>query len=171
MKNKIGFFGGSFNPPSKTHISLAKKLLKEKTIDKVIFVPVGDFYNKQELIQAKHRYNMLKIATEELGNVEVSDIEMHINKKLYAADIFELIEKEHNNSENYYIMGADNYNKMHMWKDYEEIKNKYKYIVLERNKKDISSTNIRNMIKNNLNTSDVLDENVLKYIQKNQLYI
>lgn len=59
---KIGFFGGCFNPPTNAHIYLAKKVLKECKLDKVIFVPVGDFYNKKELISAEHRYNMLKIS-------------------------------------------------------------------------------------------------------------
>lgn len=59
---KIGFFGGCFNPPTNAHINLAKKVLKECKLDKVVFVPVGDFYDKKELVPAKHRYNMLKIA-------------------------------------------------------------------------------------------------------------
>ncbi len=59
---RIGFFGGCFNPPTNAHINLAKKALKECNLDKVIFVPVGDFYDKKELELAKHRYNMLEIA-------------------------------------------------------------------------------------------------------------
>lgn len=37
---KIGFFGGSFNPPTKAHINLAKKALNICKLDKVIFVPM-----------------------------------------------------------------------------------------------------------------------------------
>lgn len=59
---KIGFFGGCFNPPTNAHINLAKKVLKECKLDKVIFVPVGNFYDKKELVSGEHRYNMLKIA-------------------------------------------------------------------------------------------------------------
>ena len=40
--SRIGFYGGSFNPPTKAHIELAKKVIKECNLDKVIFVPVGD---------------------------------------------------------------------------------------------------------------------------------
>ncbi len=59
---RIGFFGGCFNPPTNAHINLAKKALKECNLDKVIFVTVGDFYDKKELVPGKDRYNMLKIA-------------------------------------------------------------------------------------------------------------
>ncbi len=61
---KIGFFGGCFNPPTNAHINLAQRALKECGLDKVIFVPVGNFYEKKELISGHHRYNMLKIVCE-----------------------------------------------------------------------------------------------------------
>ncbi len=61
---RIGFFGGSFNPPTNAHINLAKRALEECELDKVIFVPIGDFYEKAGLVSGKHRYNMLKIACE-----------------------------------------------------------------------------------------------------------
>lgn len=59
---RIGFFGGSFNPPTNAHITLAKSAIKICNLEKVIFVPVGDFYEKKDLISGIHRYNMLKIA-------------------------------------------------------------------------------------------------------------
>ena len=76
---KIGFFGGCFNPPTIAHINLVK-LAKEKCkLDKVIFVPVGDFYYKKELAKAKDRYNMLKILCKNEDSLEVSDIELREN--------------------------------------------------------------------------------------------
>ena len=59
---KIGFFGGCFNPPNNLHIEIANNLIKTKKLDKVVFVPVNDYYKKEGLIGAKHRYNMLKLA-------------------------------------------------------------------------------------------------------------
>lgn len=46
---KIGFFGGCFNPPTIAHINLAKKVLEKCNLDKLIFVPIGDFYSKKDL--------------------------------------------------------------------------------------------------------------------------
>ena len=59
---KIGFFGGSFNPPTIAHIELAKKAIKGKELDKVIFVPIGDFYQKDNLESLDNRIEMLKLA-------------------------------------------------------------------------------------------------------------
>ena len=88
---KIGFFGGCFNPPTNIHIKIAIKLIKEGKIDKVIFVPMNDFYKKEDLVQANHRYNMLKLATKDYDNLEVDDIEIKENRNLRAVDAFEII--------------------------------------------------------------------------------
>ena len=66
---KVGFFGGCFNPPTNIHMELANKLIKEGKLDKVIFVPVNDYYNKENLEKAKHRYNMLKLATKNYKDI------------------------------------------------------------------------------------------------------
>jgi nicotinate-nucleotide adenylyltransferase len=46
---KIGFYGGAFNPPTIAHIKMAKKALNELNLDKIIFMPVGDLYQKSNL--------------------------------------------------------------------------------------------------------------------------
>lgn len=139
---KVGFFGGCFNPPNYIHINIANNLIKEKKLDKVVFVPVNDYYKKKDLIEARHRYNMLKLAIKDYNNLYVDDIEIKENKNLYAVDAFKLIAKSKYAKDNiiFFIMGSDNYNKMPNWKDYEIIKDKYKYLIIERNENDIAST-------------------------------
>ena len=86
-------------------------------------------------------------------------------------------------------MGSDNFKKMPSWKNYEEIIKKYKFIVIERpnyeettslenvitykieQPEDMSSTKIRNMLKQGKDTSLYLNKNVTKYIKKHSLYI
>ena len=104
---KIGFFGGCFNPPTIAHIELAKKVLNECKLDKVIFVPVGDFYKKRELAPAIHRYNMLEIECNKINNIEVSDLELNIKENLYAIDAFKLIQKEYPNDANDFTIPMD----------------------------------------------------------------
>ena len=167
---KVGFFGGCFNPPTNTHINLANNLIKEGKLDKVIFVPVGDYYQKQDLVPAIHRYNMLKIACKNFENLEVEDIASIHQEKLFAKDTFKLIyEKYKNNEEIYFIMGSDNFQKMPTWKNYEEIKDKYKYLVLDRTQ-DISSTVIRNKLQNGEYVAEYINPKVLEYIEENRLY-
>ena len=169
-RKKIGFFGGCFNPPSNIHINLANRLIEEQKLDKIVFVPVNDFYKKNDLIEFKHRFTMLKFAIEGNSNLEVDDFEFKENRKLYAIDVFKIIEEKYSNYDIYFIMGSDNYSKLQKWKEYESLK-KYKYIVLDRNDNDISSTKIRNMIKKNSLKDDILNKKVYEYIKKNKLYL
>lgn len=175
--SKIGFFGGCFNPVTNIHIKIANKLIEDKKLDKVIFIPMNDFYKKDGLIEAKHRYNMLKLATNDYPNLEVDDIEIRENRKLCAADAFEIIENSPFATKNckrdtFMIMGSDNYKKMPNWKGYNKIKDKYNYIVIERDENQISSTEIREMIKNNdKRVIEYLPKEVYEYIVKNELYI
>ena len=168
---KIGFFGGCFNPPTNIHIELANNLIKTKKVDKIVFVPVNDTYVKNGLISANHRLNMIKLAIKGYNNLEVDDIEIKENKKLFAVNAFELIKQKYSkNCEIFFIMGSDNFKKMHNWKDYNKIKYQ-KYIVIKRNKNEISSTKIRKMIANNNDeVKKYLSEEVYKYIEKNKLY-
>ena len=168
--DRIGFFGGCFNPPSNIHINLANKLVQENKLDKVIFVPVGDYYDKNELVSAKHRYNMLKLAIKGYSNLEVSDIELGINKKLYASDVFELIANRYIGQDIYFIMGSDNYSKMPKWKDYDYIKDRYKYIVLDRVENSLSSSRIRKMIQEGIDVEEYLNREVIEYIDEYKLY-
>jgi len=186
--SKIGFFGGCFNPPTCAHIDLAKEMLINLKLDKIVFVPVGDYYKKQGLVKAEHRYNMLEIAVCKIDNLEVEDIEIKISKKIYAKDIFEMLSNKYREDELYFIMGTDNFLKMHTWKEYEYIIEKYNYIIVKRanfevdiNKeniiyyipkeiKDVSSTLIRNLLYSNEKIDEYLDKDVYKYIIENKLY-
>lgn len=194
---KIGFFGGCFNPPTIAHITLAKKALKEAKLDKVIFVPIGDFYKKKELLPAIERYNMLKIECEDIENIEVSKLELDIKENLYAIDAFKLIKENFPNDELYFIMGADNFKNIMNWKDSEKLIQEYQYIVLERqninieeyiennlekykNKillikneeyKDFSSSKFREIIKKNKNAKqDIISDRVMNYIKQKNLF-
>ena len=185
---KIGFFGGGFNPISNVHINIAENLVIDNYIDKVMFVPVGDLYNKKGLIEAKHRYNMIKLAIEGNKYLEVEDIEIKLNKNFYASEIFKLLTQKYSNDDVYFIMGTDNFLKMPTWKEYEYIKDRYNYIIISRDYKgninipnvifvdrnktrEVDSTIIRNKISKNDDVSEYLSKKVYNYIKENKLYL
>jgi len=189
MKNKkIGFWGGCFNPPSCAHIDLAVNMLQDLNLDKIFFVPVGDYYEKNGLENSAHRYNMLKIATDKIDNLEVEDIELKTTEKLYAKDAFKILNEKYNESDNYFIMGSDNFLKMPTWKEYESIIEKYKYIIVKRpnfnvninikniiyyepnQTKNISSTIIRKSLKEKKYIEGYIERDVYNYILENKLY-
>ena len=73
----IVVFGGSFNPPLNSHFSLAEQIISEyENVEKLIFVPVNQKYQKKGLLDNKYRYEMLKSVCDKNDKFEVSDIEL-----------------------------------------------------------------------------------------------
>lgn len=142
---KLGFFGGSFNPPTIAHYNLIKQALQEYNFDKVYFVPVNDYYKKENLISINQRIDMLNLLCKNESQIAVLDIEKRIDSKLDAIDIFKILEKKYKNDEIFFFVGEDNYIKMNTWKDYELLK-KYNYIVFQRNDKKNLEITDKNVI-------------------------
>lgn len=201
MQNKgIAIFGGSFNPPINSHITLAKEIMnKFNSIEKLIFVPVSTRYQKQDLAQDEHRYNMLKLICNKEEMLQVSDIELKQEKQLYTIQTLDIFKQKYKDYDIYFVMGTDNLKELETWKEAERLLNEYKIIVLERdndnllqmlqknsflnkykdslikiegiNKIFLSSTMIREKIKNGEEVEQFIDEDVLEYIKENGLYV
>ena len=188
---KIGIFGGPFNPPHKMHKRIALDLIKNGYVDKVIFVPTGNKYNKKDLIDVKDRLEMLKIMTKNSNNLLVSDYEVK-NVLTYTYQTLDYFKSIYPNDEIYFICGTDNLQEIQTWKNYEYILNNYKILVIIRDNdkiidivkqlstnniiitniitKNLSSTKIRNGLRNNEEIKG-LDNDVIDYIKKRKLYI
>lgn len=147
---RYGFFGGSFNPPTKAHLEIAIKALKEFDLDKVFFVPMGNSYDKAELVDERYRCDMINLLAKNEEKINIEDIELGKKDRIFAIDAFNMIEQKYIKSENYFIMGADNFIKIPEWKENEKMIKNYKYIIFERN-----NINIEDFIKNN----DLLQKN------------
>ena len=178
---KLGIYMGCFNPPHKGHINIVNYLLDNGFIDKILIVPTLSYWDKYNLIDIKDRINMLKI----FQNDKIIIDDKH-NDLIYTIDLVRKIEKEHLKEELFIIMGADNIINLDKWKNYQELL-KYNIIVMNRDNIDIKKytsklngkfiiineyeqVNISSSeIRNNLN-SKYLDERVLDYIKKHNLY-
>jgi nicotinate-nucleotide adenylyltransferase len=196
--SKIGLFGGTFNPPTIAHINLANKIIEELKLEKIVFMPMGDSYKKEGIIEAEHRYKMLQIAVKGSTKLQVSYLEIRTEKSLAAIDAFKLIQNEYKNNGLFFIMGADNFKNIEKWKSSEELITNYKYIVIERENIDlkdiISKSKIlkeneenfyivenkeyesisASFIRKNIQNSEIkkyVAKEVLDYINKNGLYI
>lgn len=189
---KIGIFGGCFNPPHKAHKSIAEKLIELGYVDKVIYVPTGNKYNKKDLISDSHRYNMLNEICKKNSSLEVSDYEFKTDLT-YTYQTLDYFKENIKDSEIYFICGADNIIDIENWKNSNYLLANYKFIVVSRDNKnisdiiskysdriipanievgDISSTQIRSKIemKDLIYLKNNLDEEVLSYILENKIY-
>lgn len=192
---KIGIFGGCFNPPHKMHKNIPLELINNGYLDKVIYVPTGDSYNKKDLTSFETRYNMVRLMISDNKNLLVSDIGNKNHGYTYQVlDYFQGIYKQ---DDIYFICGSDNLNEFDTWKNYEYILDNYKLLIIKRNsdnmdlimkrydkykknivisnvkEKYLSSTIIRNNIKNNKKeiAKKELDDSVYEYIENKNLYI
>lgn len=170
MEKKYGFFGGSFNPVTNAHLNLANLIVEKYNLDKVVFVPMGDKYNKQDLISEKDRYEMLKLATNSKEKLEVSDIELNLPYALTMLQAFKKIEEKYSDVKPYFIIGADNLNKLISLPDFEILAKNYEYIVIKRNdiriKDKISENSVLKRFKDHFN---ILEENPYEQISSTEV--
>lgn len=189
---KIGVYVGSFNPIHFAHLKIASQFLNSKLLDKIIFVPAGDEYEKKGLESGKHRFQMVNVATQNNPNFLVSDIEIK-HRKLSTYKTLEIFREEYPNDEIVLIMGADNLKEIYWWDHADVLLSQYKIYVMTRNGLhqenfpeyndnknilfinfdiDICATNIRKDIKNQRFDDAIKNVplEVVEYIKTNKLY-
>lgn len=199
VKKQIVVFGGCFNPPLNSHFSLAEQIVNEyQQIEKIMFVPVNEKYNKDNLIKNEHRYNMLKLVCDKNDKFDVSKIEMDSIRPLYTIETLRILKKMYPKYEIAFTIGSDNLKELHTWRDSDKLMKEFKIYVLKRDKdniKDIinenkflkenkdtfieiknsittnlSSSYIREKIKSNKSIRYLVPEEIINYIKKNKLY-
>ncbi len=132
---RIGVFGGCFNPPHRGHIAIGKYLLDRGYVDKVIYVPTGNLYNKQGLVSDWDRYEMVRLALNDDDRMMVSDYEF--GKLTYTYQTLDYFSGLYPNDEVFFICGSDNLEELKTWRNYREILNKYKLLVIGRNDRKV----------------------------------
>ena len=101
---KVGIFGGSFNPPHKMHKRIGLELIKKGYVDKIIYVPVQDNYNKKDLLPFKDRYNMVKQMIKGNNDLLVSSLARF--GYIYTYMVLDYFSKKYDKV--YFICGCDN---------------------------------------------------------------
>lgn len=198
MNKPVVVFGGSFNPPTNAHFGLAEQILNDYDIDRLLFMPVGDHYQKKDLLPAFIRIEMLREMCKELDNTEVSTIEVEQDKQLPTIETLELLQKQFPNQKLWFVLGTDNLRDLPNWDRYDDILSKFQVLVLERGeekaasiieecegfksldanillmseevKTNCSSTLIRKRLKEGKRVKSLIPSSVYQYIKTNQLY-
>lgn len=195
----IAVFGGTFNPFHIGHGQILDELVKLSEIEKVILMPTKIPPHKQVdyLENAEHRFNMCGLIAENYANVEVCDLELRRLGKSYTIDTVNELKRLYPDKRIAITIGADMVVTFDEWKSYRELiantviitfyrKNipydKYiksidrlrncgaTVIMLTENITDISSTEIRKMLKNGEDVSEVLNSVICEYIKSNYLF-
>ena len=125
MKN-IGIFGGTFNPPHKSHLRIAKCFIEQMRLDLCYFVPtfVSPFKNnpnQSENIDKKHILNMLKLLIKQTPSVEISNYEIEKEGISYTIDTVRHFKELYPEPNLFLLIGLDNLVKFNKWKNYKDI--------------------------------------------------
>lgn len=186
---KVGLYFGTFNPIHVGHMIIANHMVEYSDLDEIwmVVTPHNPFKKKSSLLDNHHRFELVYKATESYNKIKPSNIEFNLPQPNYTVNTLAYISEKHPKKEFSLIMGEDNLKGFHKWKNYQTILDHHKIYVYPRisqgslqhkiknHKKiqkidapiiQISSTMIRNGIKNNKNVRPLLDKEVWTYIDE-----
>ena len=187
---RTGIFGGSFNPIHKGHISLAQQLRKRAGLDEVWLMvsPQNPLKQSADLLDDHLRMEMVRMALEGVEGIVASDYEMHLPKPSYTWNTLQALKKDYPDREFVLLMGGDNWALFDRWYHHEDILTNYQIVVYPRKDTevpdpfvpsvciveaellDISSTEIRQRIREGKGIRRMVPGVVADFIKENKLY-
>ncbi len=186
----IGLFFGSFNPIHIGHLIISNYIVSYAIIDQVWFVlsPQNPLKPQKELLNEYHRQHLLQSALDGENKLKCSTIEFHLPRPSYTIDTLVYLKEKHPEHRFTIIMGSDSFKNIKNWKNSELLINEYQILVYKRPGFEIkneikanieildapllniSSTRIREMIKNKKSIRFLVPDIVKEEIERNQYY-
>ena len=179
----IGLFFGTFNPLHNGHIGICKKLFEKKIVDEIwlVITPLSPHKKSEQIVDEYLRLDMIKKAIYQYLYIKVLDIEFKMKKPNFTFLTLKEIKKKFPLNNYLIIMGEDNFLKIDTWKNSTFIKSTFKIISYPRSSQsvddvfdnfyDISSTEIRNLVKNKSDISRYVPKEVNRFIKERNLCI
>jgi nicotinate-nucleotide adenylyltransferase len=183
---KIGLFGGSFDPIHHGHLILARDAMESLVLDRVIFIPVNVSPHKlaRPPSPARLRCEMVEAAIAGEPRFSMDACEAEREGPSFAVDTVRLMRRRFPQAELFYFIGEDNVSSLHTWREIDELKKLASFVVLARGNLqpvegfpvisrniDISSTDIRNRIAQGLPVRYLLPDAVCAILTRHQLYL
>jgi nicotinate-nucleotide adenylyltransferase len=191
-KKQIGILAGSFNPIHMGHLMIANYMKEFTFLDEVWLVvsPRNPLKKAENLLNNELRLKMARMAVEDYNGMKVSDIEFHMLLPSYTIDTMKKLTHDNPDKEFTLIMGGDNWSNLPRWKNYERLQHEFKMLIyprlghevhipeeLRENVRlveapivEISSTFIRNSLKEGKNVRAFVPPHVYDFIETNALY-
>jgi nicotinate-nucleotide adenylyltransferase len=182
--------GGTFDPIHNGHLVAASEVADAFALDEVIFVPTGEPWHKNPVMSAEHRYLMTVIATAANPRFTVSRVEIDRPGTTYTVDTLTQIAKDHPGADLFFISGADAIAQILAWKDLDKLWPLATFIavtrpghklqlpevpeasmsLLEVPALAISSSDVRDRIRDGKPVWYLVPDGVVQYIGKHKLY-
>ncbi len=190
---KIGLYFGTFNPIHVGHLIIANHMAEYSDLEQIwmVVTPHNPLKQKNTLLDDRQRYHMVQLATEDYPKIKPSDIEFKLPQPNYTVNTLAHLKDKFPQHEFSLIMGEDNLHSLHKWKNYEYLLEHHDIYVYPRISSEtpnpafekqarvhkidapiveISSTFIRESLKNKKNVRPLLPEKVWEEIDYNNFY-
>ena len=188
---KVGIYSGSFNPIHHGHIMLANYLVEFSDLDELWFVvtPQNPLKKKEDLLDDDERLKMVQLALGDDSRFHVSDLEMHLPTPSYTINTLTALSEQHPDCEFVFICGMDSLQNFKNWREYQRILDNYEILVFPREGYDggelinypsvtvlktpileISSTFIRQCVKEGRDVRHFMPEKAFVYMKENRFY-
>ncbi len=185
-------FFGSFNPIHNGHLAIAQYVIDNAIADEVLFVvsPGSPFKNPEVLLDKQMRLELVELAIMDMPHIFVSDAEFYMPLPSFTADTLRVFRKQWSDSELSILLGADQLEGFHRWKNYLEIIKFHKVFLYPRKGTpskipddlynmelldaplfELSSTDIRHLIASGGDVSKMMPPKVINRIRENKYYL
>ena len=114
-KIRLGVMGGTFDPIHYGHLVAASEAASAFGLDKVLFVPTGEPWQKQTITDANHRLAMTKLAIAGNSLFEISTVDVRRSGPTYTIDTLREIHESNPEADIYFITGADSIAQIDSW--------------------------------------------------------
>ena len=188
---KVGIYSGSFNPIHHGHVMLANYLVEFADLDELWFVvtPQNPLKQKEDLLDDDERLKMVQLAVGDDPRLQVSDIEMHLPTPSYTINTLTSLSEQCPDCKFIFICGMDSLQNFKNWREYQKILDNYELLVFPREGYDggelinypsvtvlktpiveVSSTFIRQCIKEGRDVRHFMPEKAFAYLKANRFY-
>jgi nicotinate-nucleotide adenylyltransferase len=120
--NRLGVFGGAFDPPHLAHVALVEAAVAALQLDQVRVLPTGLAWHKtRTLSEAHHRLAMTRLAYQHLPQAVVDDREIRRSGASYTVDTLRELQAEFPQAQLYLLLGDDQRRALPSWHQIDEI--------------------------------------------------
>ena len=190
---KLGVFGGSFDPPHKAHLELVKLVVEKLELDHVLVTVANNPWQKsavRQVTDSSHRLEMARLLFSDYSDATVTDIEFQLGSESITSETLRALRSNYQDAEFYLLLGYDTAIAIETWRNPDLVLDQSRVVVVERPgftdmelpsilssairikglNLDISSENIRSLLKDEETIADVIPQGIRNYIAKHGLY-
>jgi len=158
MKQRIGIFGGSFNPIHYGHIALAREALRQTELDEIWLMvsPQNPLKKETDLLDDQLRYELAQKALKDEKGIKACNYEFHLSKPSYTWNTLKNLTRDYPDCTFTLLIGGDNWARFERWYHWKDILRNHEVVVyprkgyggtIEAPLLPISSTEIRELVR------------------------